>query len=47
MPFIVDGFNFNPLESRDGIFLNGGQNENIFKAGEKEKIIKLFIYMMK
>ena len=28
MPFIVDGFNFNPLEARDGIFLNGGQSEN-------------------
>ena len=28
MPYIVDGFDFNPLEGRDGIFLNGGQNEN-------------------
>lgn len=28
MPFIVDGFNFNPLETREGIFLNGGQSKN-------------------
>ena len=26
MPFIVDGFDFYPLESRSGILLNGGRN---------------------
>ena len=27
MPFIVDGFDFYPLESRNGIFLNAGKND--------------------
>ena len=39
MPFIVDGFNFNPLESRDGIFLNGGQNENNLATKENIDIL--------
>ena len=28
MPFIIDGFNFNPLESRSGLFLNGFNNNS-------------------
>ena len=28
MPFIVDGFDFNPLEARNGLFLNDGDKNN-------------------
>ena len=39
MPFIVDGFNFNPLEARNGIFLNGGQSENNLDTKENIDIL--------
>ena len=38
MPFIVDGFDFYPLESRSGILLNGGRNE---KNSETQKNMML------
>ena len=28
MPFIIDGFDFNPLESRSGLLLNGYKNKD-------------------
>jgi len=39
MPFIVDGFDFNPLESRDGLFLNGGDNKNNSLSNDNMKIL--------
>ena len=39
MPFIVDGFNFNPIESRSGILLNGGNNANNFDVHENLNIL--------
>ena len=39
MPFIVDGFDFYPLESRSGILLNGGRNEKNLETQENMKLI--------
>ena len=39
MPFIIDGFNFNPLESRNGILLNGFTNKNNLDAQENINIL--------
>ena len=39
MPFMIDGFNFNPLESRSGILLNGFTNKNNLDAHEKINIL--------
>ena len=39
MPFIVDGFNFNPLEARSGLFLNGGKNEKNIETKENLKLL--------
>ena len=39
MPFFVDGFNFYPLESRSGILLNGGRNENNLETQENMELI--------
>ena len=39
MPFIVDGFNFNPIESRSGILLNGGNNKNNLDVQENFNIL--------
>ena len=35
-PFFLDGFKFNPLETRNGLYLNGELNE---EAIENRKII--------
>ena len=40
MPFIVDGFDFNPLETRSGIFLNGGNNDNNLDTHENFDILE-------
>ena len=39
MPFIVDGFDFNPLETRSGLFLNGAKNDNNIDSIENLKIL--------
>ena len=41
LPFIVDGFDFNPLESRSGLFLNGFKNESNIDSKENIKILKI------
>ena len=41
LPFIVDGFDFNPLESRSGLFLNGFKNESNKDSLENIKILKI------
>lgn len=38
MPFIVDGFDFNPLEARNGCFLNGG-DKNKTDSNNNMKIL--------
>ena len=40
MPFIVDGFDFNPLEARNGILLNGGNNINNLDVQENLNILE-------
>ena len=39
MPFNVDGFNFNPLETRSGPFLNGVKNDKNIEAIENLNIL--------
>ena len=39
MPFIVDGFNFNPIESRSGLLLNGGNYEKNLDVQENFSIL--------
>lgn len=39
MPFIVDGFDFNPLEARNGLFLNGIDNKNNTDSNDNVKIL--------
>lgn len=39
MPFIVDGFDFNPLETRSGLFLNGAKNDKNIDSIENLKIL--------
>jgi len=39
MPFIVDGFDFNPLETRNGLFLNGAKNDKNIEAIENLNIL--------
>ena len=41
LPFIVYGFDFNPLESRSGLFLNGFKNESNKDSKENIKILKI------
>ena len=40
MPFIIDGFDFNPLESRSGLLLNGYKNKDNTDAQENIKILE-------
>ena len=40
MPFIIDGFDFNPLESRSGLLLNGYKNKDNIDAQENIKILE-------
>ena len=39
MPFIVDGFNFNPLETRSGLFLNGARSDKNIESIQNMNIL--------